>query len=341
MNKTDIEYLDYTWNPIAMRCTPVSEGCAHCWHLRMADRLAGNPKIGETLREVYSGRGGLCNGFFPWIGGTRAEFDAPEWKKQPSRIGVQFMGDLFHERVHFDTIHGVWDVMKACPQHTFIILTKRPERMKEVLSRIYSLERFGAALGFWRHVWLGVTVENQARADERIPILLQIPAAVRFVSIEPMLGPVDLNAWIHSVAPPICDPAMPLPTLQDGGRRINRLDWVILGGETGPGPRPLHPDRVRSARDQCVSAGVPFFFKQWGEFIVPEDGARACRVCGCTWNNACDGGCYWVEPDLCSSCIGKPVPAGERPVKFRHTTRKAAGRLLDGREWLEIPEGRP
>jgi protein gp37 len=299
MNKTDIDYLNFTWNPVVMRCTPVSEGCDHCWHLRMVNRLSKNPKIGETERVIYTGQGMPLNGYFPYKG---TEVKAPCRKKKPSIIGVQFMGDLFHENVHKDTIHGVWDIMKSSPQHTFIILTKRPERMKEVLSMIYSKERMGWSMGFWQHVWLGVTCENQARADERIPILLQIPAAKRFVSIEPMLGPVDLtniqagNHWINA--------------LNGNSQYVSslgpRLDWVILGGETGPGARPMHPGWVRSVRDQCQAAGVPFFFKSFGEYEMDS----IVKV----WN-----------------------PDGEDKPFFHKVGKKRTGHILDGREWREFP----
>lgn len=129
-------------------------------------------------------------------------------------------------------------------------------------------------------------------------------------------------------------------TWKHGPKRTEsaELDWVIVGGESGRHARPMHPDWARALRDQCVAAGVLFFFKQWGEWVVPYDGARACRVCGCTDLWACDDGCFWVEPDLCSSCEGEPTPA-ERAVKFHRVGKRAAGRVLDGRTWDEMPAG--
>ena len=291
MSATKIEWADAVWNPIT-GCTPISEGCDHCYAKRMANRLKG--RYGYPADEPF-----------------RVEFhpermtDPSRWKK-PRRVFVCSMGDLFHENIFTDRVHEIWDVMKAYPRHTFLVLTKRPERMKEVLGHIYRKERFGAAIGFWSHVWLGVTAENQARADERIPVLLQIPAAVRFVSIEPMLGPVDLQK-AHGFY------------YDEHGCDMRKLEWVIVGGETGPGARPVHPDWVRSLRNQCQAAAVPFFFKQWGEWLPSE----------------CDPE-YATGPGLVRAC-----PAGNGdpccPGLWRRVGKKASGHLLDGREWNEFP----
>ena len=145
------------------------------------------------------------------------------------------MGDLFHDDVPNDFLIRVWSVMVNNPIHTFLLLTKRPEN---------ALKFYNLYTESWRsnNIWIGVTAENQREADKRIPILLQIPAAIRFVSVEPMLSEIDIKPY------------------------INALDWVICGGETGRKARPLHPSWVRSLRDRCYVAQVPFFFKQWGEF---------------------------------------------------------------------------
>jgi protein gp37 len=305
-DRSKIEWTDATWNPVT-GCSPVSEGCKHCYAKRNAQgRLRG--RVGYDREDpfrvkVHAGRMGQP---LRWV--------------KPRRIFVCSMGDLFHEDVPEETLAEIFQNMAWAHEHTFMVLTKRPERMKRLLTDddfISSVVDNGGECADWpwplKNVWLGVTAENQTRADERIPVLMETPSAIRFVSVEPMLGPVN--------------PAL-------------ALDWVICGGETGPGARPLHPDWVRGLRDQCVSARVPFFFKSWGEWFVPEDGARACRVCGCTENNGCDEGCWWVERALCSSCVGKEVPKGDRPVKFRKVGKKSAGRFLDGKEWDEIPEGR-
>jgi protein gp37 len=295
MNKTNIEYLDYSWNPLAMRCTPVSEGCVHCWHITMADRLKNNPKMPAGRRDSYSGGPPVL---------IEDELAAPVKLKKPSVIGVQFMGDLFHEDVPYKWIERIFGEMWDARQHTYLILTKRPHRMKKFISDYQEgLIPLTAWPNEYDHVYLGVTAENQQRADERIPILLQIPAAKHFVSIEPMLGPVSLRS----------------PPARGRGFRqwdqIHKLDWIIVGGESGPGARPMHPDWPRSVRDQCQEAGVPFFFKQWGEHCYPEQMPED------TFREADAYHGHGLD-------YNAPYKVG----------KKKAGRLLDGREWTEVPE---
>ena len=244
MNKTGIQYLDYTWNPIAMRCTPISEGCANCWHQKAANRLSGNPKLPYHVRMSLAGTGDPCL--------VPSRMEDPGKVKKSSMIGVQFMGDLFYSKVLGCWIDDIfWKIGFDYIQHTFLVLTKRPLRAQKLLKRWCSYNQ-----KTFPNIYLGVSVENQQTADERIPILLQIPAAKRFVSVEPMLGPVDLrrNAYIpwipHSVRPP----HKPNPNTY--------LDWVIAGCESGSNRRPADIDWFRSLRDQCVEAGVPFFLKQ-------------------------------------------------------------------------------
>jgi len=230
---TKIEWAEESWNPVT-GCTPISEGCVHCYAKRMAQRLKG--RYGYPEDEPFK------------VTVHPDRLDQPlKWKKS-RMIFVCSMGDLFHSAVLFDWLFKILCVIENSPEHIFLILTKRPAHM------LVQLEKM---LHYWDkadqqifpNLWLGVTAENQQRADERIPILLQIPAAKRFVSIEPMLGPVDISS------------ALPIETI--GGVEMETwLDWVILGGESGPGARPLHPDWARSVRDQCQAAGVPFFFKQ-------------------------------------------------------------------------------
>lgn len=317
MNHTNIDYLDYTWNPLAMRCTPVSEGCEHCWHIRMADRLAKNPAIPDDRRAAYAGEEA------PILIGK--ELEAPLHLRKPSRIGVQFMGDLFHDDVAIDDLVDVFYVMAKAAAHTFLLLTKRPSRMLSIFHGDLSSEFVRVFRSRYQHhdpvritgnnLWLGITIENQARADERIPVLLQIPAAKRWVSIEPMLGAVDLRPYLHRGS--FADPS-------EIGKFYNPLDWVVLGGETGPGARPMHPDWVRSVRDQCVGARVPFFFKQWGEWLP------------------------WCElyPDRDPRFTGEvPARNGINPTtttlidgqRYYGVGNKTAGHLLDGREWREMP----
>jgi protein gp37 len=188
------------------------------------------------------------------------------WKK-PRRIFVVSMGDLFHEDVPFEYIAAVFGVMAACPQHTFMLLTKRPRRMKRWMDLAVNAPHDLAPIrDTWPlpNVWLGVTAEDQQRADYRIPVLLSIPAAKRFVSCEPLLGPIDLREylwcescgyskrdqeihWDHH----LCSP------------ELKTLDWIVSGGETGPKARPMHPNWVRWLRDQCIGSRTHFFFKKW------------------------------------------------------------------------------
>jgi len=202
--------------------------------------------------------------------------DPLHWKK-PSKIFVNSMSDLFHEDVPDKFINDVFDTMEYAAQHTYIILTKRPDRMCNFIHN-YWIETLPLA----EHIWLGVSVENQQVADERIPLLLQTPAAVRFVSVEPMLGPVDIRKYLLNLS---CDHFAENPEENEVREGVidcyrpenvsgkcspincpfggyDKLDWIICGGESGPGARPIHPDWVRSLRDQCQEAGVPFFLKQ-------------------------------------------------------------------------------
>lgn len=308
--KTAIHWTDATWNPVT-GCSKVSPGCAHCY----AEAL--------SLRHGWSKQ--------PWTPENAAEnvvlhpdrLDQPLHWRKPRRIFVNSMSDLFHEGVPDEFIDRVFATMVVCslrrqvcragtrcqhetgisrgcyhisdgyeqPIHTFQILTKRPERMREYLSDADRLERilairndpdWGITWDEWLwedmpwplpNVWLGVSVENQHWADQRIPLLLETPAAVRFVSAEPLLGPVDLsmlNLGVRPMAVGTFDAyldAMANTLTDEMGfeRRLadkHRLDWVIAGGETGPGHRPMNPDWARSLRDQCVAASIPFFYKQ-------------------------------------------------------------------------------
>ena len=241
-----IEWTEETWSPVT-GCSPVSEGCVNCFAASIAKRFWKDRKFSEV--KCHPGR-----------------LSQPmKWKK-PRKIFVCSMSDLFHPEVPFSFIREIWNITAKCPQHTFMLLTKRPERMLKFTKWMAGWDHISIAE--WpRNCWLGVTAENQEQADKRIPILLEIPAAVRFVSVEPMLGAVDLRS-LKSLELPGC-------LTHDAllGRNIHhdddmnwtdgeRLDWVICGGESGPKARPMHPDWARSLRDQCVSAGVSYFLKQ-------------------------------------------------------------------------------
>jgi protein gp37 len=321
--RSRIEWTDATWNPVT-GCTSVSDGCRNCYAKRMVERFPkahGPAQWADVDREVQ----------FSDIIIHPARLDQPlRWKK-PRRIFVCSMGDLFHEDVSEEWIDKVIGTMYLAPQHTFMVLTKRPERMRDYIA----VGNFDKRTWPIRNLWLGVTAENQEMADQRIPILLQTPAAVRFVSVEPMLEPMDLERYLWGT---VGDTAGYFD--RNGKRRsrgaggqmlmaspLNALHWVICGGESGPGARPMHPNWARSLGDQCHEAGVPFFFKQWGEWMAASDPSCPCGPPRKDW--------MWAD--------GKPFWAGDGdrglPL-FRRIGKKAAGCLLDGREWKEMPEAK-
>ncbi len=255
MATTKIEWCDRVFNPVT-GCSPVSEGCINCYAARMSKRLAG--RYGYPADEPFR----------VTLHPERVSTMEPALQGEGKKIFICSMGDLFHEDVPFEFISDVWDLILECKWNTFLILTKRPSRMLE-FSKWYEhwYDDFAAD-----HIWLGVTAENQQRADERIPILLQIPAAVRFVSCEPLLSAIHLSKWL-GICKGCGSPATRCgPDLWKKNKKCCPdcthtdvyLDWVVAGGESGLNARPVHPNWVRSLRDQAVSAGVPFFFKQWG-----------------------------------------------------------------------------
>lgn len=278
-------YWDKPWSLVS-GCTPCSPGCKHCWALAMERRFY------STECKGFDGRRKV---------GTHPErLDIPLKRKKPTVFAC--WNDLLHEDVPQGFIWDALEIMAQASWHIFLLLTKRPKRLLTI--RPFPKPYLSNA----PNIWLGCTVCNQAEADEKIPILLQIPAAVRFLSIEPMLGPVKISKYL-------CSPA----SCEDWGlchgnhRNIcsqsGKIGWVVLGGESGPGARPMNPDWVRSVRDQCVSAGVPFYFKQWGEWgpTVHRDWTEKEQV--------------WMD----------------NTNMFR-MGRKYTGRLLDGKEYNELPE---
>lgn len=247
MNRTSIGWTDYTWNPVT-GCSHVSAGCEHCYAEAVSHRFRRTTKPWRAQHAAENVR----------RHGERLE--EPLYLRKPSRIFVCSMGDLFHERVPDEFIAHAFAVMALAREHTFQVLTKRPERMRqwfemwrhgdfELLAADGEHNGFKAPLP---NVWLLVSAEDQPTADERIPILLDTPAVVRGVSLEPLLGPVDLSPWL---------------TEGEG------LDWVIVGGETGPNCRMMNRDWVYDIQEACVRADVPLFFKQWGG-RTPKAGGR-------------------------------------------------------------------
>jgi protein gp37 len=240
-----IEWTQATWNPVA-GCTPVSPGCLNCYAARMALRLEhmpngtgqkyrGTAKRARDGRPVFSGQINL----------DPESLDLPRSWRLGRIIFVNSMSDLFHEAVAEDYVKRVFAVMDECPQHTFQILTKRPERALDM----------AGSLPWPRNVWMGTSVEN-AKYMDRIRTLRNIPAKVRFLSCEPLLGPLA---------------RMPL----------SGIHWVIVGGESGPGARPMDPEWVVEIKEQCEAKGVPFFFKQWGGVRKSETGRK---LRGRTWD---------------------------------------------------------
>jgi protein gp37 len=247
---TSIQWTNSSWNPIA-GCSRTSPGCSHCYAIGHVRRLGSNPN--PKVAGAYRGLTGRHdNGQLDWTGELRVlpeRLELPLTWKAPRRIFVNSLSDLFHEAVPASALADVFFVMRQADWHQFQILTKRSERL-HALAPLFS----------WpSHIWMGVSVENAAYTS-RIDHLRDTPAAVKFLSLEPLLGP--------------------LPALN-----LTGIDWVIVGGESGPHARLIQPSWVRDIRDQCVAAQVPFFMKQWGGMH-----------------------------------------------------KKAAGRMLDGRTWDEMPE---
>lgn len=279
MNKTSIPWTDYTWT-VSRGCSPVSAGCANCYAARWATRFAGAGGLYEGLAQggKWTGRVVLCP----------SNLHDPLYRQKPTRIFVNSMSDVFHDQVPDGFIGALFGVMAACPQHTFQLLTKRSERAQRWFQWVTSQDPFGrprlhvccAALvhevihhpkgdggplhtnrsadpnGPWplSNTWLGVTCENQAAVDNRIPLLIDIPAAVRFVSIEPMLERIDILNWLQT--------RYTIESKLAKTKYIHSINWVIAGCESGAGARPFNEDWARSIRDQCIEAGVPFFYKQ-------------------------------------------------------------------------------
>lgn len=246
MGTTKIEWTDVTWNPVR-GCTRVSPGCEHCYAERLVHRFNRPGMFGQGLTVLRQGAPG-------WSGKVdlvERELERPLHWRRPRRVFVCSISDLFHGSVPFDFIDRVFATMKAAPQHTYQILTKRPRRMRAYLA--YARHNYAMP---W--IWLGVSAEDQQRLDERLPVLVDasLPGARRFLSCEPLLGP--------------------LPVLD-----LRGVDWVIVGGESGPGARTMDPEWARGVRDACLEQGVAFHFKQWGG---TQKGKAGRLLDGRTWD---------------------------------------------------------
>jgi len=324
-DKTKIEWTDATWNPVT-GCTRVSPGCTNCYidwapPFRINDRHFRDA-MGERSHAIGSTTGVLLH---------PDRLDQPMRWKRPRRIFVNSLSDLFHDSVPDEYIAKVFAAMAVAPQHTFQLLTKRHARMRSLLSStsfpelvtVWAWRLFpGRAIYDARevislplpNVWLGVTVEDQERADLRIPALLETPAAVRWLSCEPLLGPITLTRLharceTHDFEGGFCTGGCP---------DVYTVDWIVVGGESGPGARPMHPGWARGLRDQSTDLGIPFLFKQWGEwtsfYSVLDLMSRRTHI----WE---DGrGPNGADTRVCR--IGK----------------RYSGRDLDGRTWDEYPQ---
>lgn len=342
-NKSTIEWTDATWNPVT-GCAKVSAGCKHCYAEREWPRLT-------RLVPAYAGRK------FTDVRTHEDRLDQPIRWKRPRQIFVNSMSDLFHPDVPNDFLPEVFAVAAVAKWHIFQALTKRAERMRDVLNdpvffdavaciakQVYGVE---LSADDWplANVWLGVSVEDQAAADERIPLLLDTPAAVRWISAEPLLGAVDLTRVMRTQKHSdwtYCDNALTgMHGTQCGQYQGNKIDWVVVGGESGPKARPMHPAWARSLRDQCAAAGVPFLFKQWGEWVPRSS-------CYHTFD---DGkSCADIDPTTTKwPCIRLNENGGDGhrlededggdSAYMQRTGKKIAGRLLDGITHDGYPEG--
>lgn len=320
MARSKIEWTDRTWNPVT-GCTKVSQGCKNCYAERLYERFHGP----HSFKNIIS---------------HSERLQQPLKWKQPSLIFVNSMSDLFHEDLPFEFIDKVFMVMALCKQHTFQILTKRPERMVEYFSN-HPAEILKPGFLPLSNVWLGVSVEDQVTADERIPLLLQVPAAVRFLSCEPLLGPINIYEYLWKGE-----------MSEDGLSKTftHHLHWVICGGESGPKARPMHPDWARSLRNQCQAAGVPFFFKQWGEYLPYEETPQAPFYRSCATREEFDGhgmnfidengdagrwnGYKWMDGFAALLYCEQETSLS---VMFHRSGKKKAGNLLDGQQHFNYP----
>jgi protein gp37 len=331
-DNSKIEWTDATWNPVT-GCTKVSAGCDNCYAETFAERWRG------TAGHPYE------YGFDLTLRPER--LDQPLRWTRPRRIFVNSMSDLFHDGIDDGYIADVFATMAMAQQHTFQVLTKRHGRMRALLSGdLYDLMVRRLVNGDGRlaqrlvwplpNVWLGVSVEDQHWADIRIPALLATPATVRWISAEPLLGPVDLAGYLPRPADapwfpiecrhgrdhcPICDRTV---TSSDG------LGWVVCGGESGPGARPMHPDWARSLRDQCVDAEVPFLFKQWGEWVPDGDNYSVANGRRLRYAHV------FLRTDGTQATIGEPGGPG---VCMDRVGKHAAGRHLYGQLHDGYPHG--
>lgn len=375
---TGISWTDETWVPLT-GCTRVSAACDNCYAFALHDRRYAAWRRGVPMPVQYHQP-------FSRVQLLPERLTEPLRWRRPRRVFLTSMGDLFHDDVPDEFICRVFGTMLRASRHTFQVLTKRPERMAALLGVMTFRERVGEAVlssldwdrGLatydprnghgWplKNVWLGTSIEDQDAANARIPWLLRTPAAVRFLSAEPLLGAINLNRWMGSLeCCSVCEEPKDRTKDAPGNetalgwpRCVNlrcvaygegvasaayrrMIHWVICGGESGPHARPMHPEWVRSLRDQCIQAGVPFHFKQWGEYepvcdVYGEDPLYetsqyddchlvAVSPSGTVETTVAPRGDYW----------GSQPPPGS--WWMARVGKRRAGRELDGRTWDEFP----
>jgi len=329
--KSKIEWTDSTFNPW-IGCTKISPACDNCyaesWSKRFGDVEWGNHERRRTSEKT-------------WNNPRRWQRDADAWKSEHGRPRFVFcasLADVFDNQVPADWRADLWKLIKECDRLVWLLLTKRPQNIAKMLP-----DDWGAG---YPNVWLGTTVENQEIANRNIPHLFNVSAAKRFLSIEPIVGPIDLT--VIDIDGDSTMDALTAPTWEQmesewhgtaddwkdsfedfygvwpgdrSGPMYRPLDWVITGGESGTNARPAHPDWYRDLRDQCVQASVPFHFKQWGEWKPLEDSSEG------EWPTKTDHMCRF-------SYDGEYVDHG---YPQQRVGKKFAGRLLDGRTWDERP----
>jgi protein gp37 len=305
-----IEWTDVTWNPVT-GCDKVSQGCKNCYAEVMHRRLRG------MYPEKYNK---------PFLGGIEIhpkELKKPGSWKKPRKVFVNSMSDLFHKDVPFEFIRKVFQAMFQYKQHTYQVLTKRPDIMLKFFEWIKTSDNviYEHYLNT-THIWLGTSCEDQKTADERIPYLLQVPAAIRFLSCEPLISSVSI---CQSVTVYMFHEYGSFQSTYFG----DKIQWVICGGESGHKARPMHPDWVKRLRAECKTANVPFFFKQWGEYIpnrsLPDELTSNHKS---IWLSDDSG--TLTNPDL-DTVMGRSMELMVNVGKHK------SGNSLSGKQHLEFP----
>ena len=332
-----IEWTDHTFNPW-IGCTKVSPGCDHCYAEAWDRRFAVSGHAMRWGAGVFRTRTSATYWRLPL-----------QWNAQAEREGRRFrvfcasLADVFDNEVPATWRVDLFNLILSTPSLDWLLLTKRISNAARMIDEalpdnMKALPPDSPVARPWPNVWLGATVVNQEEADRDIPKLLATPASVRFLSMEPLLGPVDITPFLwgkHEAVDTICQNCPRDGDCECGyhtrtAMKMPALDWVIVGGESGPHARPMHPDWARDLRDQCTAAGVAFHFKQWGEWTPGENVARKSGVVDGAW---------WVDGRWMPSRENLAQTDGHRddePDLYR-VGKKAAGRLLDGRTWDDLP----